>query len=132
LHVGAGNGGNELLDFGVGGDGDRPWPPELHRIEACLLGGLRTLKQGQLGEQDRKVDVVWQIAPPGAPIPSSGMRVATRRTLGSPARSVNGGRIARQSTIAYAGRVRKSAKSSASATCSNSCRASSNRLEPYA
>jgi len=65
LHVGAGNGSNELLDVGIGRDGDRPWPPELHRVEACLLGGLRTFKQGQLGEQDRKVDVVWQIAPPG-------------------------------------------------------------------
>jgi hypothetical protein len=30
---------------------------------------LRTFKQWQFGEQDRKVDVVWQIAPPGAPIP---------------------------------------------------------------
>ena len=69
LHVGVGNGSRELLHFGIGGDGDRPRPPELDRVEAGLLGSLRTFKQGQLGEQDRKVDVVWQIAPPGAPIP---------------------------------------------------------------
>src|SRR4029450_12308468 len=40
---------------------DRPWPPELDRVKACLLSSLRALQQGQLSEQDRKVDVVWQI-----------------------------------------------------------------------
>src|SRR4051794_18857739 len=57
LYTGVPHGRDERVHLGVGGNGDRPGPPELDRVEARLPGGGRPLQQGQLGEQDRQVDV---------------------------------------------------------------------------
>src|SRR5699024_7988371 len=54
-HAGGVDGGDEVVDLGLGRGGCVPGPPELDSVEACVTGGLGACVDRKFGEQQRAV-----------------------------------------------------------------------------